>query len=410
MSLTAGKAIKSVVDNRDIALLMSEDREIFGSYGDVYDFIVNYYGENKSSPTEAVLKDKFGDDIFDGVPHVDGATNHYMNELREEFLKSSIESMLLAVDKNLHLRPAPEVLDKMASKVSDLAKYSSRVEDVDITDPEDALEAFEEAREAFEDGGAIGIKTGIDVWDEYMPSGLMPGMSVILMGYSSKGKSWAGELLAANAYRQGKRVLIISLEMPAHDQRARIWSILSEGKFYSSDLRRGQIHPDEVKDFGNDRLGTGGAILVSSVDGVGDVTPNIIRAKIDRHQPDLVVIDYLQLTMDNARTKEMTPRMLNLSREIKRLAVSAHVPIISISAVTDEESKKRNTPPSISQIAWSRGIEYDADIVMTIHQFDNTNIVDYICRKHRNGELFALSFEVDLARGVFTPKYDEDEE
>lgn len=410
MSMTAAKAIKAVIRNKDVGELLSEDASIFGIYQDAYHFIVDYYGKHSTVPSTTLLEDQFGDDLFDEVPEVDGATRHYLNELRNDYLRTNIEEMLLTVSKNIDKRSPSEVLDKMASKVSELSKHTTRIQDVDITDIDAAVRHFQQVRENAATG-TQGIMTGIEVWDEYAPTGLLPGQNIVLFGYSGRAKSWIADLIAANAYRQGKKVLFVSLEMSEAQQRDRIFSILGKGKFAMGDLQRGNVFESDLRNFGDDVLHTGGKIIVAATDGVTEVTPNVIRAKIEKHKPDLVIVDYLQLMRDNGKSREMTQRMLNLSGEMKRLAVMANVPVITISAVTDDEGKKRNSPPMISQLAWSRAIEYDADMAVAVHKYDGTRILELACRKHRNGDQFNLRYEVDLGHGLFIPLLDgEDEE
>lgn len=409
MSQTAAKAIKAVLQNKDIAEILAEDSEVFGIYSEAYNFITDYYSKYSSTPSVELLEDKFGDDLFDGVPDVDGATRHYLNDLRAEFLRENIEDMLLRVGKNVRVKDPEDILDRILRRAGELSKFTTRVKDIDVADPDEALEHFKKAREANE-SGELGIKTGIGVLDEYVATGLTGGMSVTLFGYSSKGKSWIADLIASNVYEQGKTVMLLSLEMGAEQQRARTWAIMGKGRFNVSDLQRGNITERQVEEFTKDTLNTGGKLIVTAIDGVSSVTPNIIKSKIERYQPDLVIIDYLQLMYDNGRTKEMTPRMLNLSGEIKRLAVSSNVPIISISAVTDDEGKKRNAPPSIAQLAWSRAIEFDSDLAIAVHKYDGTNVMELACRKNRNGELFNLQFNVDLGWGIFEPRLEEDDE
>lgn len=409
MSLTAAKALRAVVENKDIAELLSEDREIFGVYQPAYDFIASYYDSYKSVPTVELIKEKIGDDVFDGVPETGGSTKHYLNELREEYLRAGIEDMLIRVGENVHRKSPGEILDKIVSKSAELARHSTRIQDVDIMDIEKAMEHYRSVKE--QDAlGNIGLKTGIPVWDEFSPSGLVPGMNVVLFGYSGRAKSWIADLIAKNVYDQGKKVLFVSLEMSDSQQRDRVYAIAGDGNFTMTDLQKGNISKSSLKEFGERKLNSGGSIIVMAVDGVTRVTPNTIRSKIEKHKPDLVIVDYLQLMSDNQNTKEMTQRMLNISGDMKRMAVSSGVPVISISAVTDDEGKKRNSPPTIAQLAWSRAIEYDADLAVAVHKYEGTNMVELACRKNRNGEMFNMRYEVDLGRGIFEPYMESEDE
>lgn len=409
MSLTAAKAIKAVIHNKDIAELLSEDKEIFGFYSDAYDFISNYYSKHQSVPTLELLEDKFGDDVFDGAGEATGATRHYLNELRDEYLRAGIEDMLIKVGQNVAKRPPSEIIEKISSKIAELSRHSSRIEDVDITDAEVALEHYRMVREK-DALGETGLMTGIPVWDEFSPSGMLPGMNIVLFGYSGRAKSWIADLIATNVHKQGKKVLFISLEMSDVQQRDRMWTIMSDGSLSMYDLQKGNVGESFVKDFEDKRLNTGGSIIVTAIDGVTRVTPNTIKAKIEKHKPDLVIVDYLQLMSDNQNTKDMTQRMLNISGDMKRMAVACHVPVVTISAVTDDEGKKRNSPPTIAQLAWSRAIEYDADLAVAVHKYEGTNMVELACRKNRNGEMFNMRYEVDLGRGIFEPWVESEDE
>lgn len=410
MSVTAGKAIKAVLTHKDIHLLMAEDSDLFGPYEDAYRFVSTYYTENRALPTFEIVETKLGEPgLFDDIGDAGGTTKHYLGELREEYTRKEIEKMIMAIGQNLNKRSGEELLNRISAKAAELASKTQRVRDVNIMDPELAKKDFEKAREAAEDG-TFGILTGIPEWDEYCPGGLLPGQNIVLFGYSGKTKSWIGGKLSVSAHRQGRKVLFISLEMPEQQQRARTWAMTAEGDFLMSDLQRGYVTDGQVEEFSSKHLKTGGEVIVAAPNGSTGMTPSQIRAKVEQHKPDLVIVDYLQLMDDNFRTKDMTPRMLNVSRDMKQLAMSAHIPVVSISAVTDDEGKKRDKPPTIAQLAWSRAIEFDADVAVAVHRYDNTDIVELACRKNRNGELFNMRYDVDLSRGIFTPLEDEDEE
>lgn len=412
MSTRAANAISAAIKNKAIAELLAEDREVFGPvYSQVYDFVFDYYSSHGSTPSRRVVEKHFKED--DLLPDdIDGDVKYYLSELREEYVKGQIDEMLIKVSKMRDEKSANDLLSAMSKKNAELSRFVSRAKDVDITDIDLAVERFNFAREQSKNGVA-GIQSGIEAWDASTPNGMGPGHSIVLMGYSGKAKSFIADLIIANAYLSGKKVLLFSLEMSADEQRQRIYSIIGKGRFFLNDLALGQVDEGRLRAWSEDALNTGGRIIVVDNDGHSNTTPNLMRSKIEKHRPDIVFLDYLQLAMDNANSKEMTPRMLNLSRELKQLATGCQIPIVSITAVTDEDgNKKRNSPPMISQVAWSKGIEYDTDLAVAVHKYDGTNIVELVCRKNRRGEMFAMKFEVDLARGIFEPmmEFDDDED
>lgn len=408
MSNRAARVISIALEQKNLVDLMSEDKEIFGPvYKDVVDFVGEYSSKFRGVPGI----DEVNDHFKEGLLKVEAGNLKYeLENLRDEYVKSEVDRMLVALAKNLNKKPSSEILAKMAERANDLQRISSKVQDIDITDIDLAVEDMKRARDAQREDGSSGILTGISAWDNALPQGLQPGNSVILMGYSGKGKSFIADKLAAEAYRQGKTVLFISLEMTAEEQRSRIYSIMAQGNFFINDLQMGLVVEDKIRSWGKNNLESGGKIIVVEQSGHIETTPSTIQTKIDKYRPDLVIIDYLQLMSNNARTTDMTQKMLNLSREVKLLATSNQVACVSITAVTDDETKKRESPPRISQIAWSRGIEFDTDLAIAVHMYEDSPYMELIARKSRRSELFGLRYEVDLSRGIFNEMLEDDNE
>jgi replicative DNA helicase len=304
-------------------------------------------------------------------------------------------------------RAAGEVLQKLLTSLSKLGQHTSGVRDLNLMDIDAASDYFDRLKEITEaNDGSPGIATGFDAIDSAYPTGMAPGHSIVLMGYTGRGKSmWSG-LLAVNAWLQGRKVMVISLEMSPEEYRERIYAMMSEGFFKISSLARGEVDSDDFRTWATKKFKDSNDFIVVSNQGASNVTPNTIQAKIDTHRPDLVILDYLQLMTDNAETQAMTPRMLNLSREIKLLAVSNNIPIVSITAVTDEDNDKRDAPPLLSQVAWSKGIEYDANMAIAVHLHSDTNVVEIAGRKNRHGPLFGCFFEVDFDSGLWVERFD----
>ena len=405
MSSKEAAVLASVMDKKDIHVILGEKKEIFGAYGDVYEFLRDYYLKYKAVPETSLIEERFGEIDFPTAAAASSA--FYMEELRNEYVGSRMEEIMLKAGEALNNRASGEVLQKLLTSLSKLGQHTSGVRDLNLTDIDAAAEHFEKLKEITDaNDGTPGIATGFDAIDSAYPTGMAPGHSIVLMGYTGRGKSmWSG-LLAVNAWLQGRKVMVISLEMSPEEYRERIYAMMSEGMFKMSSLARGEVDSDDFRTWATKKFKDASDFIVVSNQGSSNVTPNTIQAKIDTHRPDIVILDYLQLMTDNAETQSMTPRMLNLSREIKLLAVSNNIPIVSITAVTDEDNDKRDAPPLLSQVAWSKGIEYDANLAIAVHRHDDTDVVEIAGRKNRHGPLFGCFFQVDFDSGLWVERFD----
>lgn len=408
MPTAEANVLSAVCKNKDIHTIVGEDPEIFGAFKDAATWMRDQYLKYRDVPSASLLETQFPD--ID-LPEVTAPTPFYMDALRAQFVESKMQEIMTGAAKAMETIPAPRVLEGLQTKLSRLNKYTTSVRDLDMTNIEDAEEHFKKLRKTTEDnGGTPGIATGFASIDSAYTSGLSGGHSIVCMGYTGRGKSMWATLLAIKAYQQGFKPMIISLEMTPEEQRERIYAMMGSGLFKISDLARGDVSLDNFREWGKKAFDKNnrGFVVVSN-EGSSEVTPNTIQAKIDTHRPDIVILDYLQLMSDNGKTSAMTPRMLNLSREIKLLAVNNNIPIVSITAVTDEEKDKRDSPPVLSQVAWSKGIEYDANLVIAIHRHTDSNVVELVCRKSRHGELFNFYFLVDFDRGIWEEKFTLDD-
>lgn len=403
MATATVNVLSAIAKNKDIHVIIGEDRELFGAYGDVFDFMKDYYLKYKSVPEKSLLEGKFRD--FE-ISSTTAPSKFYLEQLRNEFVQGRMEEIMMKAANALGEKSAPEVLDKLSTSLAKLGRYTNGARDIDITNAEWAEEHFKALRErADASDGTPGISTGFKSIDTAYPTGMAPGHSIVVMGYTGRGKSMWTAQLAVKAWQQGYKPMVVSLEMSPEEYMERVYAMMSSGLFKISDLSRGDIQLDDFRSWSKKAFDDVAPFVVVSNEGVTDVTPNIIQAKIDTHRPDIVILDYLQLMSDNGKTQAMTPRMLNLSREIKMLAVSNNIPVVSITAVTDEDGDKRDSPPVLSQVAWSKGIEYDANMAIAVHRHDDSDLVEVVGRKNRHGELFDFYFDVDFNAGRWEEKF-----
>ena len=402
---TEAELISAVCKNKDISTLLAANvDEIFTSHKDIWDSLKSYYYKFKAVPEVGVLMERHKD--FEPVT-TKAETGYYLDKLKNEYLTFRLKNIILQAGSALKEDSASRVLSEIQSRLSQLSKFTNHVRDIDITD----IEAAERHFQAVKDrsavmGGSPGILTGFDAIDKAYPTGMAPGHLIVAIGWPGRGKTWFTSYLACKAWEQGFKPMIISLEMSPENMRDRIYTMLGSGLFRASDLSKGDISIDDFRSWGQKKFNGKNSFILVSNEGTGDVTPTTVQGKIDQHKPDLVILDYHQLFNDNKRSMSEVERNRNISREFKLLAVSNNIPVIDITAATADDISDQDEPPMMSQVAWSKAIEYDADMAMAIHRYPGTNMIEVVSRKNRHGQDFDFYLDWDINRGVITPIYE----
>lgn len=402
---TEAEVISAVCKNKDISTLLADNvDELFTSHKDIWDGLKSYYYKFKAVPEPGILTEKFKD--FEMVK-TDAATGYYLDKLKNEFLSNRLKSIILQSGSALKEDAAGRVLADMQSKLASLSKFTNNVRDLDVTDIEAAERHFASVKErSAVMGGAPGILTGFEAIDKAYPTGMAPGHLIVAIGWPGRGKTWFTSYLACKAWEQGFKPMIISLEMSPENMRDRIYTMLGSGLFKASDFSKGDVNIDDFRSWSTKKFEGKNSFVLISNEGTAEVTPATVQGKIDQHKPDLVILDYHQLFNDNKRSHSEVERNRNISREFKLLAVANNIPIIDITAATADDVSDQDNPPMMSQVAWSKAIEYDADMAMAIHRYPDTNLIEVVSRKNRHGSNFAFYLDWDINRGIIKELYD----
>jgi replicative DNA helicase len=392
------EVISAVCKNKDIHVLYENNVDsMLKSCADVWDFVKEYYNETKQIPDKDLLATRFRD--FEPVDS--GPTIYHVNRLKETFLDDSLRSAVKKAAQLLQDNQSSNALSSLNSDISSISRLTAKVRDIDVTDVDDALAHFEKTRQAAKNGD-VGIKTGIAAFDICLPMGISKGQLGILLAYPAIGKSWMAMYLAVKAWENGRVPMILSLEMTEQEVRNRIYTIAGDGKFSHRAISAGRIDESEFKDWAEKNVSGKQPFKIISNDGGSEVTPNVIRAKIDQYKPDIVFIDYLQLMQDNAGTgQNETVKIKNLSRELKLLAISEQVPIVAIASATPDDASDLESVPQLGQVAWSRQIAYDADWVLAMGRKQNSDALECAFRKNRHGFLGDFIMFADFDKGKF---------
>ncbi len=400
--------LSALCKNKDIHVLFENSIDtMLKSTGDVWDFVKEYYNETRQVPDGDLIATRFRDFEPSTNP---GPTVYHVNRLKETFLDESLRSTVKKAAQLLQDNQSNKALSSLNSDISSLARITSKVRDIDVTDIEDAVSYFEKQRENAMNG-VIGIKSNIASFDVCLPMGISNGQLGVLLAYPAIGKSWLALYLAVQAWKNGRTPMILSLEMTEQEVRNRIFAIIGDGKWSHRALSSGRINQDEFRAWAKEKLEGKPAFKIISNDGGSEVTPNIVRAKIDQYKPDIVFIDYLQLMTDNSGTSQNeTVKIKNLSRELKLLAISEQVPIVAIASATPDDASDLESVPQLGQVAWSRQIAYDADWVLAMGRKQNSDALEVAFRKNRHGFLGDFIMLADFDKGKFSEVYDPGEE
>ncbi len=403
---TESTLISAVCKNKDISTLLADNvDELFTSHRDIWEGLKSYYYKFKAVPEVGILLEKFKD--FEPDNEANAQTGYYLDKLKNEFLTNKLKNILLKSGSMLKEDAASRVISEMQSQLSALTKFTSNVRDLDVTDAESAVRHIENLRaRSAEMGGSPGIKTGFEAIDLAYPTGMAPGHLIVAIGWPGRGKTWFTSYLACKAWEQGFKPMIVSLEMSPENMRDRIYTMLGSGLFKASDFSKGDINIDDFRTWSSKKFADKNGFVLISNEGMAEVTPSTIQGKIDQHKPDLVILDYHQLFSDNKKSMGATERNMNISREFKMLAMSNNIPVIDITAATMDDIADQDAPPLLSQVAWSKAIEYDADMAIAIHKYNNTDMIEVVSRKNRHGKEFSVYLDWDINRGVVKEIYE----
>lgn len=405
MNNTESRLISAVLQDKQVHVLLQANVDgILRTHSDIWNFIRGYYEQNGIAPPMSLVVEKFRDfSPEEGV----GATKHHLEELQTEYLNDSLKDILREAAASVQGGEGSQVLDHLITKTSELKKNTSAIRDIDATDIDSAVSFFEQLKEQ-QERGSIGIKTGLPGFDNYLPSGIMPGHLGVFLAYPGIGKSWLSLYFAVQAWKQGRSPMVVSLEMSETEVRNRAFTIMGEGLWSHRKLSNGEIEIDDLKRWHKNKIEGKPEFKIISNDTGGDITPSVLRGKIDQYKPDFVIVDYLQLMSPNQKSDNETVRMKNLSRELKLMAISEEVPIVAISSATPDDVTKLETVPTLGQTAWSRQIAYDADWVLALGRGSNSDVIECVFRKNRNGFMGEFMVQVDFDKGWYKYKDLED--
>ena len=399
------KLLNSLIQSNEYVTAVNEGVEnVFIEYRDVWNFIVAHYDEHKKVPSKETVKQHHPEFEFYSTPE---PIKYYIDEAKKESLSYQTRVLVSKTNGLLSEAGPKEALAYLMENTSALYKYSSNLKDTDLVGEwkDRAIDLRERSKKGF--GELQGIPSGIKVIDKQF-GGWQPGDFVVLLGWTGVGKSFIARLFAVNAWKAGYRPLIISLEMNKQQEGQRLDTLLNngEGHFTNTDLVRANPSiVDSYDEWASSTFEGKHPMYLVTSEGLETADQNMVQAKIDQYRPDIVILDYHGLFDDASGARNETEKAKNLSKAFKRMAVKNGVPIIDVAAVTMNEGHSER-PPELEEVAWSKQLAYDADLVLAIQREYNSDLFQVVSRKVRRSTQFGFFLRWNLETGKWEEEWD----
>lgn len=251
------------------------------------------------------------------------------------------------------------------------------------------------------------LATGLTDVDTLI-TGFEPGQLITIAGRPGHGKSALAGTIAVNLAKQGKEILLYSMEMGAGELAGRFLSRC--GGIDGNILKRpGAMTAEQKKSLlaGVQKL----EALPITICTQGSLTPGDVASISSRMKRtaglDLIIIDYLQL-MSSGRKSDAGSRVQEISyitRTLKGLANLLDVPIVMLSQLSRDNVKERRKP-RLTDLRDSGSIEQDSNTILLLYrEAEGGGLSDktfVIVGKQRNGQTGECAILFNTNYGYFS--------
>jgi hypothetical protein len=211
------------------------------------------------------------------------------------------------------------------------------------------------------------IPTYIPKLDEAL-GGLERQTLTVLAARPSMGKSTLAWQVARNVAAGGLKAYFFSLEMSA----AALWAKAACGAIGIrwKDVRSGNVTREQIRMIIDestrlmDRYGE--YLLVDD----GTNTSETIWAQVERHKPDLVVIDHLRYVADHDKGEKETKRLGLITQRLKNMSKGFNTAVLCLAQLNRGVEAQTDKRPTLADLRDSGEIEENADVVLMLYRDD----------------------------------------
>jgi replicative DNA helicase len=374
----------------------------------VFDQILRFKTEHGAVPTVRRLKRDFPRFGLSEVPEPWSSLTSEMRHLHDlAVIEETLAEVVEMYDDRdpLKLQEALEGIKSTLHKtLTDLESSVPNMKDTNLAETGDERwERYEALRNRTND--LLGIQSGFAKLDRAL-QGFQQGQLIVFVGPPKAGKSTMMLLAALAAHKLHKRPLLIGFEMSNEEQEQRIDAITANVSHHR--LRGGKLTEEERKKLSR-QLKTWEIMedFVLSNDTMSTTTLTGIEAKVEKYDPDILIVDGMYMMQDENGEKPGSPQaMTNLTRGFKRMAQNKNIPIIITTQVLEWKMDKK-IGITANSVGYSSSFAQDADALIGVENTDDAMVKKVKVVIARNSPPVNIAVQWDWETGVFEELADD---
>lgn len=364
MSLDLELLSHIVYGDKNRLLSFNLPKEIVGkNVNDTVDYMKSFYRENSKLPSSDTIYQELGI----RVNEPSGDYEYVLKQIKEKHIHQTAKTAISKFAKLLSTKNYDEILSKLDEFPAEIRRAV-----IDSTEVED-LFSREKNKSVIDQylNRKLGVYGVITPWPSInsMTWGWQPGDFALIGARSGVGKSFLMLHMALHAWREGKKVLLITPEMSRTSTVNRTASI--ELKISYENIRRGLLNSDQEKRYmswvmdkentSRDRFFIFSDEFEMYIEDLRDVVQNM--------KPDLVLVDGVYLLRTKAE-KDRMRRAPIIADELKMMAKRSGVPVICSTQLNREAIKLKINEVTQGHFVLSDAFAWNVDYAFALGRDD----------------------------------------
>lgn len=310
-------------------------------------------------------------------------------------------------DDNDTIEVTSDAISKLANGLIVSSKSSTVAE---------ALKDMDTRIQAYIDSGSkyIGVEMDMSDLDKYL-EGMQDGHLGVITGYTSAGKTAISLNIMASYIKQGKKVVMFSLEMSPEQLMSRLIGIIANIPIWK--IRKGMMNELELSHAKTAReFITKSGSKVYSDSNWANIQMTMLKESVDK-QTSLFILDYIQLVSVSGMNDYAG--LKHVSKELQTQLQRFNIPMVCLSQISNENAKEDR--PDIISTKGAGDIAASADWVIrlknkedqdTVNEFKSNDVplpISVYIQKNRHGGTgkCMLYFHTNTNKFYGTDNYDE---